>query len=502
MKKIIALSTVAFLSTAAFAGTNADKLSELEAKIAKLEKAQQKNKKKISAVNKLANKDNLKFNVDFRTSYDNLKYTTVFQDAKGSNEFTNDSLYSMRLWMDMGYNPADNMVFHGQLAYNKAFGASYGQRSTGMGFDTFDWTINENLTDDTLKVREAFWLWTPKVGDVGLTFSLGRRPSTNGYLANLREDDNKAKSPLGHVINMEFDGGSIGFNLDAYSPGLMFKLCFGRGLTNAASWASQASGMLNPMFPNTGNTPNYIGVDGALDNVDLAGFIFVPYDDGQYAVKTTWYRGFNVPGMNMVAATPTSQTWNMQTVGQMDGAAVSFKVDGIGDGISDFLDETTFFASYAWSKTNPDKKITQFNPMTGTPVTTSSMLGSTKSETGDSYWLGLNTPNLTGGKFGIEYNHGSKYWRPFTYGEDTMIGSKLATRGDAYEAYWSQPIVGDAFSMQVRYTYIDYEYTGSNGFFGQGGTPIKMSDKATLAMMGMNPVDTAQDLRIYFRYRY
>lgn len=32
------------------------------------------------------------------------------------------------------------------------------------------------------------------------------------------------------------------------------------------------------------------------------------------------------------------------------------------------------------------------------------------------------------GKIGLEYNKGSKYWRSMTYGEDTMVGSKLAAR--------------------------------------------------------------------------
>jgi hypothetical protein len=80
-----------------------------------------------------------------------------------------------------------------------------------------------------------------------------------------------------------------------------------------------------------------------------------------------------------------------------------------------------------------------------------------------------------------------------------MIGSKMAVRGNAYEAYWTQPLVGNVFSMQIRYTYLDYDYTGSNGFFGDGGTPISMADAQSY---GMDPVETAQDLRVYFRYRY
>ncbi|MBC8236640.1 MAG: DUF3373 family protein [Helicobacteraceae bacterium] len=51
-----------------------------------------------------------------------------------------------------------------------------------------------------------------------------------------------------------------------------------------------------------------------------------------------------------------------------------------------------------------------------------------------------------------------------------------------------------------RVDYIDYEYTGSNGFFGNtSGTATKISSDMT------NPgnyVDKAQDIRLYIRYKY
>ncbi len=488
MKKLVALSCVAFLSTSIYA--NADmqaqidalkaQLEKMEAQLAKTNKIQKKIKKKVSAVNKLANNDNLKFDVDFRTSYDNLNYKM----ASGTT-FKNDALYSNRLWLGMGYAPIDDLVFKGQLSFNKAFGADYGQRGTGMGFDTFDWVINENLTDDTLKVREAYWLWTPTLGDRGYTFSVGRRPATNGYLVNLRDDD-KAKSPIGHVINMEFDGASASVKLGDVLPGMYAKICLGRGLTNAASWANGATSYLAGTPANA--RPNYIKVDGAVDTVDMLGVIIKPYDDGQYSVMTKYYRGYNVPGLADSDGDRTPDA--LQSRGDMDGAAFSVKVDGIGDEINDFLDETTVFASYAWSQTRPDAD--------------GAMLGSMDKQSGTSFWIGAQMPNMTGGKFGLEYNHGSKYWRPFTYGEDTMVGSKLAARGDAYEAYWTQPLLGNIFSMQVRYTYIKYDYTGSNAFFADAGAPMSMDDVRAAQSMGMNidAVEKAQDLRVYFRYRY
>ena len=53
--------------------------------------------------------------------------------------------------------------------------------------------------------------------------------------------------------------------------------------------------------------------------------------------------------------------------------------------------------------------------------------------------------------------------------------------------------------MQLRYTMLDYKYTGSNAFYGDDGAPYKISEAKEL---GLDPIDEAQDFRVYFRYRY
>jgi hypothetical protein len=159
--------------------------------------------------------------------------------------------------------------------------------------------------------------------------------------------------------------------------------------------------------------------------------------------------------------------------------------NGIGNGWSNFLDNTTAFVSYAFTKTQPNGL---------------GMLGSTDAKFGSSWWAGVQMPAVftKDGKIGLEYNQGSKYWRSVTYGEDTMIGSKLAARGKAWEGYYTQPLTKN-LDMQLRYTHISYDYTGSNGFFGAEGTPYTM-DEATAN--GMNVVKSASDARAYIRYRY
>jgi len=465
MKKMIGMSLLA-ATTLAFAST-ADDIAKLEKEIAKL-------KKKVGKVNAQAANDNIKWGVDFRTAIDSINYDM----ADGSTRSKND-LMSMRLWLNMAYAPDSHNVFKGQLSMNKAFGADFSQRNPNFTFGGFDWTANEALTDNTLKVRQAYWLYLGDSAfglDMPWTFSIGRRPSTNGFLANLRDDD-PAQSPLGHVINVEFDGLSSKLDLSNITgvPGMSIKLCMGQGSTNAA-----------PIFSST----QYSNDIDAPTDIQLAGFIFEPYNDGQIITKATWYRAYELVDL----INPLNPALGFNSVGDMEGAAFSVLIDGITE--DGYFSDAKVFASFAWSKTLPSVGQT--------------MLGSPDSETGTSWWVGTQLPVTENGKFGIEYNHGSQYWRPFTYAEDTMIGSKLAARGDAWELYYTHQLT-DALSAQVRYTKIDYDYTGSNGFFGSTtGAAVKISDlKAAAAAgdaqaAGMLPyvVESSDDFRFYIRYRF
>ncbi len=515
-------------TTMAF-GSTADDIADLQSQIDKL-------KTKQSKINAHTANDNIKWGVDLRTGVDNINYDMADGRTEG-----NDALMSLRLWLNMAYAPDSHNIFKGQLSMNKAFGADFGDMSTNRAFGMggmFDWTGNTALGDNHIRLREAYWLYLGDSAfglDMPWTFSLGRRPSGGGFLAHLRDDD-PASSPLAHVINVEFDGFSSKLDLSNITgvPGMSIKLCMGRGSTNAT-----------PMFADA--TP-YAENDG-LNNIDLAGFIFEPYNDGQFIVKTTWYKAFDLPGMEAegfdyttfdpVTGAPLTAgigASDFKQYGDMQGAAISVLVDGLTE--DGYFADAKVFGSFAWSKTQPDDG--------------SAMLGSTDSETGTSYWIGAQLPVDDAGKgvIGLEYNHGSQYWRPFTYAEDTMVGSKIAARGDAWEAYFTYQLT-DALSAQVRYTDITYDYAGSQGFFGNlSGDATKISDiKAgaatfaalggetgpdgvvlsslatvgqNLGMSGMDPaaipgtvealagaslfaqnvVEKAQDFRFYLRYRF
>ena len=510
-KSIIAMSVVAAISTTTFAADiNKEmynqiqalkaQIEALEKKVAAQEATQAKKveqpvvatvdekriekiEKKLDTVSKTATtaktqsaNDNLKWDVDFRTQADNIQYKL----ADGTKE-KNNALLTNRLWLGAKYKADDNSSFFGKLSYNKAFGdtADHSQSNTNPGYANFDWVTNENATDNTIKLKEAYWLYTQEKlfgSDIPWAASVGRRPSTDGLPINIRNDQ-QANSPLSHVVDVEFDGFSIKFDTDTLTglTGSWLKICGGRGLTNA-----------KPRFDMAGTA--YASDEDKNVDVDMLGFIAVPYDNGQYSVHMNYAKAWNLigfDGQSLQTYQTTGTAPSFKDVGDIDFATILFKTEGIGDGISDYLDNTIAFASFAASKTNPNSL---------------EMLGSPDSETGTSVWLGINapcpiTPDVA--KIGFEWNKGSKYWRSMTYGEDTYAGSKIATRGQAWEVYRNQQLT-KSLTWGVSYVFMDYDYTGSNSFFGADGTPYKIGSTEA----GDKAVAEAQDVRTYIRYKF
>jgi hypothetical protein len=454
-------------------------IEQLKEELKKLKKKVSKINKKASQARTMANGNHLKWDVDFRTTMDSIDYTL----ADGTHA-KNDNLFSNRLLLNMKYDAGDHVRFYGTIAYNKVFG--YAGTSINKENASFDWLTNENTLDDGLNIREVYWLYSNDTflgTDVSWTASLGRRPSTDGLGANFREGNDR-KSAVASIVNIEFDGLSLRWNMEKVIPmeGMWFKLCWGRGLSS-----------VKPRFSPDGTD---YSEDKKYVNSDMWGLIFVPYNNGQYSFHTFYAKAFDLIGYDLNANgqvrssdgdfTNDFSKAGFYSQGDLEVATAMFKADGIGDGINDFLDDTIFFTSYSVSKTDPKAG--------------HAMLGSVDSESGYSYWIGtqMPCPLSDDGRLGFEFNHGDKYWRSVTYAEDTLIGSKVATRGDALEAYWIKPLT-KSLSMSLRYTHIDYDYTGSNGFFGGAGTPMKISDAKA---MGMNPVEEAEDVRLMLRYKY
>jgi len=502
MKRIIAPLLIGVALTSAFGADESLKqeVEALKAQMAELKDAQSKInidalKSQLTEVKAHDAGDNIKWDVDFRTAYDVVDYKINNAGNQSNSVWTN------KLILGMASQPVDNLVFKGSLGVYKAFGQT--NMSGTSYFQDFDWYGTQKPGDSSIKLREAYFLYFGDMGDVPYTASFGRRPSVDGFMTNLRADNEHPASPVGHNINMEFDGASFKFDFDKVTgiSGLYFKICLGRGFSNATGSYSMGDSGFNPAYIQDEYNPN----------MDLAGLLMQLFDNGQYKVMANYFKGWNMMGANM-GYTQTGYTFDMSgnmngvamspglsgfvDVGDLTGGSLSLQVNGIGDGISDFLDDSIFFLSYAFSQTHPNEHLYGTINQNGSMSYSSGMLGSDKSETGSSVYTGVQVPGVMAGqRLGLEYNHGSKYWRSFTYGEDTLAGSKLAARGDAYEAYYIMPLVGKNLTAQLSYVYINYDYTGSDMFFGQTGTPtdVDTTDGA---------VKSASDIRLSLRYRY
>jgi hypothetical protein len=506
MKKFLAPMLIgATLATAAIAADDSlrAEIEALKTQMAELKEAQSKVnydalKRQLGEVKAHSAGDNIKFSVDFRTAYDIIDYdvqggTAMVPNGVGGFNPTavtggkvNNSVWTNKLILNMAAQPVDNLVFKGALAAYSTFGQN--NLSSNSMFQSFDWYGTQKPSDSTIRLREAYFLYFGDMGDMPFTASFGRRPSTDGFMTNLREDNDHPASPVGHNINMEFDGASFKFDFDKLTgvSGLYFKLCIGRGFSDSVgSYSSNGAGGFNPQYIKDSENPN----------MDLIGLLAQLYDDGQYKVMANYFQGYNMMGMDPTYTPTATKPAKFMDVGDLSGGSLSVQVNGIGDEINDFLDDTVFFASFAFSKTAPNDASKNlalppaYSFMKG-------MLGTTENKTGTSYYVGLNMPAfMESDRVGLEYNHGSQYWRSFTYGEDTLAGSKLATRGDAYEIYYNIPVVGKNLTAQLRYTYMDYDYTGSDMFFGMTGMPVKVEDAP-------GAVKSASNIRAYLRYRY
>ncbi|MFT7880646.1 MAG: DUF3373 family protein, partial [Sulfurimonas sp.] len=288
--------------------------------------------------------------------------------------------------------------------------------------------------------------------------------STNGFLANYRENEPDAGSPLAHITNMEVNAAMVKLDWGRYLSGAYTKFVYGRAHTG------EIEGVYGE---NAAKRYPYADKDTSSEDENVDFFVAVgdAYNNGQYKLMYQWAHIFNTKGVNL----DTAKT--KVDAGSADLFSLGLQVSGLGE--SDFLFDTTAFISGAYSN---------YNAKDGYQLLGSADGGS---QDGYSIWAGVVVPDMIteSGKIGLEYNHGSKYWTPMTWAEDTAIGSKIAVRGDAYEAYWNFDLFGvEYLPSQIRYTYAQHDYTPNINCAGWDD-----SEKVDI---------TAQDLRFSVSYRY
>lgn len=417
-------------------------------------------------------------------------------------DINNDVLQTSRMRLNMKARVWDNVKFSGRLTMYK----NWGDSTNSKVFDswnsfTMDGTNTGNTTGDLLHVDRAFFDWSD-IGGTGIYLSIGRRPSTYGPPTEFRENELRGGTPTGNVMNLNFDGITIGKHLEEQTgiPGFTARFCYGQGYES--EWGN------GELFNNI-----------QTKDTHFAGFNFDLYNDGKNFLQTTLFRAQDInDGFKGIIAFPTEfgelfaptlysdmqkfPTFNFVTRVQPSTTIGDINLGGIvfsrqeDNGIN-------WFVAGGWTQLRPNGKAGMFGGM-GTDAVfeaTFSDDGSeiymkpataTESKVRDGYglYVGVQIPAPMG-KVGFEYNYGSKYYTPFTQVQDDVIGSKLATRGQVGEAYYIVEVNPRMF-LKFGGLYYDYEYTNSGS---PVGAPQKVEDVQNGTAYSLLPViDKAYDL--------
>ena len=288
MKKIVAcfIFSIFLISTSAFASEDVEllknelkKMSQtMESLQKKIEAMEEKNKEEKEEVQYLSDRvdkaelhtvtDKVSFGVELRTEghsihYDNMQvapssfvqaFMTPWTGAPGGGfngatlaqiqgamqtpglipptekyDAKNDFLPTTKFNLNMRAKVNSNLSFDGRLAAYKAWGDSSGVKfnSGSLGDVTLDGNTTSVPHGDTIRLERAYFLYSNDIKDIPVSFSLGRRPSTDGPPMEYGKNSLEAGSPLSTIINWQFDGASLNFGLEDATgiPGAAFKLC-------------------------------------------------------------------------------------------------------------------------------------------------------------------------------------------------------------------------------------------------------------------------------------
>lgn len=384
----------------------------------------------------------------------------------------NDVLYTSRLRLRLKAGISKDIDFDARLSMYKVWGDSTGVQVYAGGATqiNFDGTTAGVPNSDILRVERAYFDWKHVFG-TPLYLSIGRRPSTGGAPLNLRQDEMRGGTPLGSVVDYQFDGITIGYHLSDEST---VRLCYGVGYESGF-----------------GNGEVLKLPADRLKDAQLLGVNWDIYSTDKMFLQATWAHAFNLPdgfnGVFVLSNDPVTgapinaplilRFTPSKNLGDLDlGSVLLMRRDGPVD----------WFVSGSASRSHPENVTTPFGGLFADPFDTP------EPRTGWMVYAGARL-NLNGEKtkIGFEYNHGSQYWFNFALAEDDIIGPKTSTRGDVYEAYITHRLTKN-FIAKLAFIHYEYAYSGSGFPLGApkdlSATPVlgfPAYKKASMVSLGL-----------------
>ncbi len=503
VKKLSAVALAGLISLPVLASAGGSEMSELEMKInalsqqlnelkaamAEQAKESKETQKQVTDIeNTVIDLDyraddwdlasRFKFSGDFRTRWDYYN-----ADSVGGREYSNDSLWTNRLRLNIGVKATENVEFKGRLAMYKAWGMqSAFTDDSGTMWPDFDGNATRTPSDSALYVDRAMVNWN-NIGGLPVWFSIGRRPTTDGPPAQLRTGmDRRMATPVNYM-DWPFDGLTLGYRYDWGSDFLgkgKLRFCYGRGYENGLQDTSKSN---------------------QLEDTDFAGFAWDVFNNGDESFSMQSFMAFdlfNYP--NFRDPIIDANFGSMSGMGERTTGGDMLHTTGVYMGkVSAF----NYFLAGGWSQSRPDEN-GLYNDYAGMAMGTTGP--NTDNENGYSVYTGARYDfDDLGLKLGLEYNWGSQYWMAMTPGHDDIYQSKLAARGSVWEIYGIYDLpTGKALSKYGRafirfgYQRYDYDYSGSGDWNMSPYDLDNSSDVMKLQMMGRDATKTADQVYVTF----
>lgn len=370
--------------------------------------------------------------------------------ARAARGYSNHAFYTTRLRVNLAANIDEHFAFAGRLSMYKAWGDSTGvQVFNGQPTSiNIDGTTTSVPNSDNVRVDRAYFDWK-HIGDSGLYLSIGRRPSSAGPPLEIREGRLRGGTPLGHVVDFQFDGVTLGYAFEnEWAHNAVLRFCYGLGFESGFGSGAELKAPAD-----------------RLKDVHFGGFNLDLYSSERLFVQGTLLRAWDVTdGFNSLVVLPVDPVSGNATPGpavlHFTPSANLGDVDLAALLVEHHAGPVHAFVSGAAMKTHPDPVTTPFGGLLSDPFS------APVSHSAWSFYGGLRY-DLPNGKtqIGSEYNHGTRYWFNFTHAADDAVLSKLATRGDVWEGYLNHQIAKPA---QIRLAVLRYQYDWSGSGWHMG----------------------------------
>jgi hypothetical protein len=354
----------------------------------------------------------------------------------------NDSNWSSRFRINMNADVSRTMKFAARLALQK----NWADSMPAFSHDNNRAHVADGTTN--LKVDRFYIDWTPKfITPVSISF--GRLPTSDGPPLEFKENRQRQSIYPALIFDGEPDGIVATFGLERYlqlkNSGLRFFYAMAMQYDNSSSM----------------NYLDTITDDMYQDNRVQAVFFESELPGLRNSLLVLSY----VPATDILMQSPYSNDpdESMDNLGDITLYGAHLQVPNLlGSGLD-------IFVSYGVNRNEPNGRTIDFggnnvglfgDAGTG-PLTVDK--ASTAKTTGRAWYAGISyeipARFLNRPKIGFEYNKGNQWWFSFTPGASDLF-NRLATRGEAYDVYYMQPLNKNLF-MRLGYTKIIYDYSGS-----------------------------------------